>query len=76
LSARINPSDLETAQAAITGGEDMDVVAKRVGIARQPCTLPGCASTRPCPTNRDELNDRHRSVHDPFRQLDVPSIFN
>ena len=45
----LSPADLETARAAIAAGEDIGVVAKRVGVSRTTLYAAGLRKHRPMP---------------------------
>jgi DNA invertase Pin-like site-specific DNA recombinase len=59
----LSPADLETARAAIAAGEDMHVVARRVGVSRQTLYAAGLRKHPPMPVkpSRDKRQTSKRS---------------
>jgi DNA invertase Pin-like site-specific DNA recombinase len=59
----LSPADLETARAAIAAGEDMHVVARRVGVSRQTLYAAGLRKHPPMPVkaSRDQRPTPKRS---------------
>jgi DNA invertase Pin-like site-specific DNA recombinase len=59
----LSPADLETARAAIVAGEDMQVVARRVGVSRQTLYVAGLRKHSPMPVKppRDQRQTSKRS---------------
>jgi DNA invertase Pin-like site-specific DNA recombinase len=59
----LSPADLETARAAIAAGEDMHVVARRVGVSRQTLYAAGLRKHPPMPVkaSRDQRQTSKRS---------------
>ena len=62
----LSPSDLETARAAIAAGEDMQVVARRIGVARSTLYAAGLRKHPPMPAKppraRRQTVNRSRPV--------------